>query len=306
MLLSMSPSDISIFPGNVHLRSEYDFELLCEKRFLSAMFSELANIMKAEFARFHFVICSGGSGDDLEIETPAETTVVIVISDEHARVPLGLCSRTRLVFKSYLPGEGLTKNLYSFPLGYVESTASSLEKLSAGARPIRVFFSGNLNGQREPLLRALGTPMWCPRLLPAAVVRSIHPSLDYSGAFRNSYVKFTSGFRQGLSGEDYGAMLERSKIVICPPGFYSVETFRHFEAMRAGCVVVTAPLPPLYFYEGAPHMVLHSWKDLKSRINGLLGNAEALQERQNLTLEWWRARCSEQATARRIAAALAT
>jgi len=34
-----------------------------------------------------------------------------------------------------------------------------------------------------------------------------------------SYIKFTSGFKAGLSPQQYGSMLADSKIVLCPKGF---------------------------------------------------------------------------------------
>ena len=109
----------------------------------------------------------------------------------------------------------------------------------------------------------------------------------------------------GLPGEKYAEMLSNSKVALCPPGYHTPETFRHFEAMRAGTIVVSEPLPELDFYVGSPIVTVRNWGDARKAVSDLLGDIDALQERQEQTLHWWEQHCSERAVARRMASKLA-
>ncbi len=74
---------------------------------------------------------------------------------------------------------------------------------------------------------------------------------DWIPAVRGE-ITLTDGFARGLSPETYGRKLALSKTVLCPRGFSSTDTFRHVEALRAGAVVISEPLPDLHLYRGSP------------------------------------------------------
>ena len=85
-----------------------------------------------------------------------------------------------------------------------------------------------------------------------------------------------------------------TRIALCPRGT-SFETFRTFEALRAGCVVVAEALPRRWFYDGAPLVTIGDWRDLGGVLAELLSDREALERRHQASQAWWRDRCSEDA-----------
>jgi hypothetical protein len=85
-----------------------------------------------------------------------------------------------------------------------------------------------------------------------------------------------------------------SRVCLAPRG-NSVETFRLFEGMRYGCVVVCDPQPRRWFYDGAPVVTVTRWRDLPRILDGLLSDEAGLRQRHEATLAWWRERCGEDA-----------
>jgi hypothetical protein len=265
------------------------------------MFDHLMQKLGRSFNEYRFIIYSGFNANEIDLSSDDPLrTVVLHISDEASSVPYELCRKVRTVFKSYLPNEGIVQNLHSLALGYVESTPD-LPPVQITERQQNVFFSGNLNGNRLLLFRVLAKPRISPVLLPRDVVSFLNPGMNCDHFMKSSYIRFTSHFRAGLSGKQYAAHLINSKIALCPQGFQSAETFRHFEAMRAGAIVVSDRLPMLDCYRGSPIICLDDWRNLKSLIRRLLSAPDHLMQIQKETLAWWRDVCSERATAARIA-----
>ena len=269
---------------NVDLESPFHLNELCEKTYILNIIKNLKRRMN-NFEDFKFIIFSPGSGSEsapVNLDTKeAQKTVVLFISDETSLVPFDLCKKVKTVFKSYLPSEQLLPNLFSLPLGFVDTTLN-LESIPINERKYDLFFSGNLNENRLELFKVVTAPAWSP---------------IWS---KQSYIKFTDGFRKGLDGAEYSRMLVNSKIVICPFGFRSPETFRHFEAMRAGAIIVSEKLPPLNFYRNSPIIILDDWRHLKDIARQLLSDKENLKQRQIETLKWYQNKCSEEAVASQV------
>ena len=288
--------------GNVDYQSSlYTFDQLCEKTYLAGIIDQLRRLLGGVFEEFQFIVYSGGGSADVDLSAgdPAKT-VVVYVSDKSASVPYELCAKVRVVFKCYLPRERVVPNLYSLPLGCVASTPA-FAPVPLNQRRQNVFFSGNLNGSRVPLLKVLGTPIGLPGMVPRRILSLWKPSMTFNAFIPPSYICFTKGFRSGLSGYEYGQHLVNSKIVLCPRGFRSAETFRHFEAMRAGAIIVSEELPPLDCYAGSPIITVGDWWGLRGLIANLLSRPECLMKLHNEALAWWNDVCSEAAVALRIA-----
>jgi hypothetical protein len=118
-------------------------------------------------------------------------------------------------------------------------------------------------------------------------------------------VRTTGSFGASLeAGPDiYADELSRTKVLLAPRGG-SVETFRFCEGMLAGCVVVTEPLPPFWFYEGSPAVVVRDWRQLPEVLDGLLRDPQGLERRRQAALRWWDERLSPGAVGRYIARCL--
>jgi len=119
------------------------------------------------------------------------------------------------------------------------------------------------------------------------------------------HVRTTESFGESLAAgaQDYADELGRTKVLLAPRGG-SVETFRFYEGMLAGCVVITEPLPPFWFYESAPAVVIRDWKTLPAVLDRLLGDRVELERRSAAALEWWDERLSPRAVGRYMARCL--
>jgi len=67
------------------------------------------------------------------------------------------------------------------------------------------------------------------------------------------------GAADSLTTRGYAEMLENSKFALCPPGQDSMDSFRLYEALEAGCIpVTTARTPRLPIYPSYWHGVMQS------------------------------------------------
>ena len=82
----------------------------------------------------------------------------------------------------------------------------------------------------------------------------------------------------GLDADTYSKKLHESKVVICQAGNVSVETFRHYEAMRSGAIVVSPKLPDTKIYKKAAICQVDDWEvNVGNTIMDLLSDIDMLQ-----------------------------
>lgn len=302
-------------PRNVSVdeASAYAWADLNETQFLTAFFEHLQAVMGEAFDTYRFfILCSHDPKAVPRSATVAHERKVLIILSEETGVPRpDLADDYLAVFKGYLSAEGQRPNLLAFNIGYVRGVPVAPAG-PIGERDVDVFFSGNLNINRRDLYRALHPVLrWLPgALMYSRLGRKILNRLplaaraDFSRRFARAYIRFTSGFKEGLDLASYGRMLGQSKIALCPKGFHSTETFRHLESMRAGTVVISEPLPDTHFYRGSPIQQVPNWTAGLALADRLLADPERLRRLQAETLAWWDTVCSELATARYVAAKL--
>jgi len=278
-----------------------------EWEYLSNVERHLLSMMGTEAFEYDFVVCSQLGDDNCPTYTgnkPRSRRVLIWLSDETSASPLSLTPTYAAIFKAYLLREHRDQGIWSFPLGYA-SGVPEFESLPAIDRQITVCFCGCPQPNRlefGEILLQLASEARNSEIKDVAALRltlASHPraAVDLSYAIPNSFLLITPRFGAGLDHRSYGAMLSNSKIALCPGGWLSQETFRHFEAMRAGCVLVSAPLPETRLYKQSPIVYLHSWKELMPTINRLLSNPRLLSDLQAETVAWWKEVCSEEAQA---------
>ena len=97
-----------------------------------------------------------------------------------------------------------------------------------------------------------------------------------------------------LDAEEYSNTLMNTKICLVPRGT-SPETFRFFEGLRYGCVLITERLPSRWFYDGAPVIQVDEWSELRDIAPQLLADTDRMQKLHEASLEWWNAICSGEA-----------
>jgi hypothetical protein len=161
-------------------------------------------------------------------------------------------------------------------------------------RPTDVFFAGSVE---HALSRRRHPKTLARREMLAAVERlgRRRPGLQLD-------LRVTPGFdaSEAASPAAYSRALMDARVCLAPRGT-SVETFRVFEGLRYGCVVVSERLPRHWFYAGSPVLELDRWRDLEATLGLVLDDPEELRRRHARALAWWRELCSEAAVGRFIA-----
>ena len=112
------------------------------------------------------------------------------------------------------------------------------------------------------------------------------------------YVQYTESFNTGLNKNDYSKVMSNSKVSLCPPGAISRESFRVFESIKAGCMLVLRSLPKLWFYEKSIFFPT-AWQHLENALDFVfsLGN-EKLQEMQDASTSYYEKELAPEAIAR--------
>jgi hypothetical protein len=179
------------------------------------------------------------------------------------------------------------------PLGYYNQLDLPLTEFDA--RSTSVLFAGSLElRERSPLSPRhwLRMPKPVARQQMLEAVRRFEqrrPEASVSVRLTPTFLSTTRA-----DADAYSRELMDAKVCLVPRGA-SVETFRYFEALRYGCVVVCERLPSTWFYDGSPAVVVDRWNELPAVLERLLADPGALRERHAASLAWWRERCSEDA-----------
>lgn len=195
--------------------------------------------------------------------------------------------------------------IFPIPLGFYNQDDRPL--ISFGERLWSVSFAGS---GLEPIpsrrWRArLGTPKERARAqMHEALSRLARTMPDEPIAavsqpvFPNLYPGQDSAARQLTSS--YSDLLAQTRLCLVPRG-NSPETFRFFEALRAGCIPICDSLPDHWFYRGAPVVSVRRWNELSSVLAPLLADPVATEQLHRASVEWWQSRCSEEAVGRYMA-----
>lgn len=250
---------------------------------------------------FSFLQYEGANLPSSITETTDKKKVLYYIADSAGSVdPRPFSHHFEMVFKTHLPVEYTSDNVFPVPLGYVNGVPHlSVKPLEE--RNYNVFFSGDLNRNRIDLYRNFSflKNLLPKRGLPSKVFRKllINHKNDFSDFFPDSLIVFNNGFKNGFSPKTYGEILADSKIILSPMGFGNPECFRNFEAMRAGCVIISDKLPPTEFYQGSPIIQIENWKEGLAWAQKLMKDQEMLQDYHLKTVDWWNQKCSERAVA---------
>jgi len=190
-----------------------------------------------------------------------------------------------------------------------EKNIPELPYKNINERKYSVFFSGNLNSGRLQLFYYLLFGKIPSRIIHKGIknifirinlIKKLLVLLKFDSKIPDAYIRFTDGFKKGLSPERYSEIIADSKIILCPKGFNLPETFRHYEAMRAGCVIISEKLPSTHFYKDSPIIQIDNWEEGLKIAAELINNNAELEKMSKMTINWWKNRCSENAVAQYI------
>jgi hypothetical protein len=306
---------VTDFSPNVVNSQGRPLEAHGETLFLSRVFAALEELLQDSFRNRTFVVhrrvFGEFAGKPIPLDRGGPNRVLIVIADEKEVFPVEEYQDYEQVFRAY--GHPQDKSCHAFPVGYHEA-AGKAGIIPFADRTQSIFFSGYLNRNRIDLYKQFRPIPWLPkRNLPSnryfrevarRAVEKLCKERSFSDVLPGAHIAFTEWFGKGLAPDEYAGVLANTKIALCPPGFVSHETIRHWEAMRLGCVVISAPLPPNLFYKDSPIIQLEDWSKLKPLLKDLIDHPEKLQQIHQATVDWWDSRCSEASVATYMAAIL--
>ncbi|MBD2777908.1 glycosyltransferase family 1 protein [Iningainema tapete] len=190
--------------------------------------------------------------------------------------------------------------IYDIPLGYYNSENLPIKDISE--RLYDVYFAGSAVHERYSIWSLqywLRTPKTVSRQQMISSLNRFkekHPEYKIESSV-------TQAFGAAGSSEvalSYNEKMMNTKICLAPRGT-SFETYRFYEAIKYGCIVVTEALPPRWFYDGAPNIKVTDWLSLEETLEKLLKNQQLLQEIHQQSLNWWQTKCSEDVVGKYIA-----
>ena len=183
---------------------------------------------------------------------------------------------THVFANYYWDEDGVT----SIPLGY--NNYFDKNEVPVNERNYDISFIGALNNHRIPVASEI---TGIHRYLisyglyknPEKTLRFLNNFCDWTKKSQGKYF-FTWEFNTGISSEHYCNILLHSKIALAPKGWINTETFRMYEAMKYGCVVVADVLPERNYYKNIPVIQVENWKDGFKQIRGMLKNKKLMHE----------------------------
>lgn len=188
--------------------------------------------------------------------------------------------------------------IHSIPLGYYRQMAIPFVEIEK--RAFDVYFAGSIANNSSKTARP------ATRLTPKYLSRKQMLDRLNKLAVQNPQfaiaTSLTASFLETTDDEftRYSKAMMETKICLVPRGT-SLETYRFFEGLRSGCVVVCERLPHRWFYDGSPAIAIRSWSELDRLIPALLEDPAKLGELSRASLRWWSQYCSEEALGAYIA-----
>lgn len=221
---------------------------------------------------YNFIISRTNNLEELEIFKkdiiPMKKNVLILLSDELGinnwkQGPYFMKDQLHCIFRTY-NNKSLVDDEFVFPIpcgfscgvgvhsengkkNLYRSFEFSTKKLQD--RKYDIFFSGQIDSHRSECLFYLE---------------------KISSNF-NCLINKTSSFGKGFNIDEYYNHLENSKIAIVPRGVCVPESFRYFEALKSGCILLSSfPINDddyrIWYYENSSAKFLDSWSDLNSDL----------------------------------------
>lgn len=270
---------------------------LLEQKFWMDILHFLKNeLSEKKFNSLNFYLIFGKN--NVLVPCNENRTNIIIIADEHQNLRPEIYCNGNIIFQSSYSEKifaHVYDKIFAFPVGYNKNLNLN-SCIPFPDRKINVFFSGNLHRGRKRMFNYYSYL----RVLPFFLQHRIQAKLKiiYDNAYPDSYIRFTDGFMRGLDSESYSAFLKNSKIVLTPHGSIAEECFRHYEAIKAGCIIVSERLPRNYFFDNSPIIQIESWEQGDGIIRQLLADPDRMMKLHQDSLKWWKDVMSEAAVAR--------
>jgi hypothetical protein len=180
-------------------------------------------------------------------------------------------------------------NIFLIPVGYHRQTELSIKPIQE--RKYDASFLGSVSHKNQRF--SIKNLVKKPKELSRESLMEILIEFKEKKKFKIFLSSFSSFFDPNkFSSDVYSEILMESKVCIVPQGT-SLETFRFFEGMRYGCIVIAESLPNHWFYKGSPAIKISSWEELEHLMSTLLLNLDLMDKKHAESLDWWNSQCSE-------------
>jgi hypothetical protein len=196
-----------------------------------------------------------------------------------------------------------TKKVTSIPLGYFSNPKQN-DVVPIKERLYNISFVGCLNRNRlglasqlsgiNKILIAFGLAFY--KKFTLKIINII-----VQNKWNRDLYQFNPDFNTGESSELFSYFLRHTKIALCPRGWVNSETFRLYEAMRFGCVVITEELPDREYYKNIPVIQVKNWEDGLRIAYELINDNNKLETLSEQNKKFYEKFLSPKATAKIIA-----
>lgn len=215
----------------------------------------------------------------------------------------GTARRSVAAVGRFVEGRAALPPVYPVPLGYGNQQALPIRPMEH--RKTDLFFAGSVAHGNYPAWSAqhwLRNPKTIARetmLRSLEQIEAKHPEwnlcVNTTSSFTLNDLHYGTGEHEAiLSRNAYSQVLMDTHLCLAPRGT-SAETYRYFEGLRYGCVVLAEPQPKRWFYNGAPVVEIRDWRRLREVAESLLSDPDRIQRLHREALAWWENRCSEKA-----------
>ncbi len=191
--------------------------------------------------------------------------------------------------------------IHRIPLGY--QSQKPVPQRAMADRTLDTFFAGDI---ASPFQRN-DYRYWIPpsKTVSRRQLWTVLRELQSSGEWRIE-LNDTRPEEPAAAAAPYRSYSERmmnSRICVAPRGS-NAESYRFYEGLRAGCLVLTSPFPNEPFLRNAPVIVVDNWQEIPSLLRRYARDLTALERYRAAALRWWDEYCSEPVVAAQVAAAL--
>jgi hypothetical protein len=115
--------------------------------------------------------------------------------------------------------------------------------------------------------------------------------------YPKSIFRFNPDFNAGLKADEYHYYLKHSKVALIPRGWVNTETFRLYEAMRWGCVVICETLSERSYHNNIPVIQVKDWNQGIDEAISILNDEQRLTNIGKQNKMFYEKYLSPQATA---------
>ena len=199
------------------------------------------------------------------------------------------------------------KTIFGIPLGFLAPADEN--NVPIEQRKWDIFFAGEVSKARwnQPKFWPWSPKVWSRNRLAGLVRRLADRNPGITSHFISAAPEKSSAQlapkdyarKLTLSPLEYSRQLVQSKVCLCPRGTFH-ETFRFIEGARAGCILISEPLPDLWYYKDHPAVLISDWNQLEVVLMEILRSSSRMRELHEKSLKWWKTKACEEAVSNYI------